>query len=812
MNNLAVCLIDNGIAFQFERTEESLKTQKLDNYDLYRMDILDFFRHAEEGFLFENDYVVFIYSGTVLLPDAIHTISETIDEYVPNWFYFNIKEGTFGSDGRIIRTQLKKLRKFMPLSYASDSFIGEEVVFSRQVLQNIRIKEPGRSFRTVINQMTVEAAQEFDGHYVNKEIAIHCTRIQPDKEDINLINLRLKNYIEKRTPGILGRIRDTSIGLDLDAIQTRPFSISFLVINDDLDEYSGRLGKIIEHDSINKYEIINANTQMNGTDEIISMVEKAKGDIICFINSCCSFDSINDIHRVARLSDNPYIGIASPQIIHNDKIVFYGLNGENPILDGSENSNLLRYVGSVRESQYTYDKLWATRKTDLINFLISVRDKVWNMEDYIASLKRNNKVCVYIGTSIARTNQVQIQTEINVIKQLYDIYGDDLSPWEAVCDGMRELIGDSILYAPETLIKKNLNSKTILVISHEMSLTGAPIVLLQALTLLNEFGWRILVISPKDGPLRDSFVDNGIPVLINHNIDQDNSWIKLSNGADLILVNTIVPYTQIMQLEKHDKHVLWWIHDAETGYKSFLRYVLPKELNNNVSVYAVSKYAERVLKKYRPKYQCDILTYGIEDKRHCIETMDNPFESINKKYKFVTVGEITERKGQDILVSAIRILPVEIIKDSVFCFIGKNKDKSMIDKIEKLKKDFPDSIVIKEACAHEEIISWFKYATAVICPSRDDPLPTVMTETMMVGGVCICSQNTGTVDYINNGVNGYSYFHNSPKELEKCIREVVKLKDDSSIREEARRTYEENFTNDIFKQHLISCIDQCMRC
>jgi glycosyltransferase involved in cell wall biosynthesis len=49
----------------------------------------------------------------------------------------------------------------------------------------------------------------------------------------------------------------------------------------------------------------------------------------------------------------------------------------------------------------------------------------------------------------------------------------------------------------------------------------------------------------------------------------------------------------------------------------------------------------------------------------------------------------------------------------------------------------------------------------LICASRDDPMPVVVTEAMMFSKVCICSENTGSANIIQDGNSGFVYKDNS---------------------------------------------------
>ena len=134
----------------------------------------------------------------------------------------------------------------------------------------------------------------------------------------------------------------------------------------------------------------------------------------------------------------------------------------------------------------------------------------------------------------------------------------------------------------------------------------------------------------------------------------------------------------------------------------------------------------------------------------------------------------------------------------------------LLRELEDLERDYPDEVRQINAVPHDEIFGLYRQAAAVICSSRDDPLPTFMSETMMVSGVCICSENTGTAGVIRHGENGFLYGKDDPRKLAQCIRLVVENDNLEGIKLQSRRTFEQYFTMEIFKKNLMECVEDCI--
>ena len=174
----------------------------------------------------------------------------------------------------------------------------------------------------------------------------------------------------------------------------------------------------------------------------------------------------------------------------------------------------------------------------------------------------------------------------------------------------------------------------------------------------------------------------------------------------------------------------------------------------------------------------------------------------NRIITFAIIGSIIERKAQDIFISAINQLSKEEIDKSRFYIIGSYDSGEYASRIIEESKEY-GNIIVTGNLTREEIDNIYSEIDVAVCPSREDPLPIVMTEAMMYRKPCIASDSTGTADYIKDGINGFvcktedsedlcekmRYFIHNPEKIEK-------------MGQEARKIYEEYFTMDKFADRL----------
>lgn len=350
--------------------------------------------------------------------------------------------------------------------------------------------------------------------------------------------------------------------------------------------------------------------------------------------------------------------------------------------------------------------------------------------------------------------------------------------------------------------------KSVLLLSHEMSMTGAPVALQYMAKQLKEDGIFVTVLSPVDGPMVGEMLRDEIPVIVDGTIGGNAEWIKWASNFDLIVVCTVVPYHNIEQLEQTNIPVIWWIHDGEMSFQLGANKVLPQSLCDNIHVYAGGEYACRIVKKYRPAYEVQELLYCVPDYAQTLPA-DYRYQIDNPAHKLIisSVGSIDKRKAQDVLVKAIRGMKQEDIEKCLFVFVGKNNDETVYRQIEQLQADYPEDVCTISQVSREEIADVYRQSAVVICTSRDDPMPVFMTESLMLGVPVICSNNTGTYGLLKDGENGLTFKSEDATELkEKLEFAINNRKQMQIIGQRGRKVYEDNFTKDAFRKALYEMI------
>ena len=343
-------------------------------------------------------------------------------------------------------------------------------------------------------------------------------------------------------------------------------------------------------------------------------------------------------------------------------------------------------------------------------------------------------------------------------------------------------------------------SKKILVFSHALTSTGAQNVLFQAVRVLKEHNFEVVVVSGTDGVLRTWFQKLDVPVVIIRNIYAENEEIiQLCAWADLIFVNTLLLYETVIELINHKKPLLWWIH--ETGFLKCVEYEDFSEIEKNkmVAIYVVSPLVGRkIAEYYGTNFNLRELCYGLPDyggsENICIE---------NEKMIFAHIAAVSHIKGQDLFLQAISKLPKYIREKAEFWLVGRGE---LSANLRQLSEQY-SCVKIKGEIDYTRMMDLYQAIDVVVCASREDAMPVVVAEGCMMCKASIVSNATGVAEFLEHGKTGLIFESENVDELVSRIKWAVEHKDElRRIGENSRRIYDTCFSMKIFEERLLSAI------
>lgn len=181
------------------------------------------------------------------------------------------------------------------------------------------------------------------------------------------------------------------------------------------------------------------------------------------------------------------------------------------------------------------------------------------------------------------------------------------------------------------------------------------------------------------------------------------------------------------------------VHDMKNSIKSIVRRIYTKKsLNNYRKIIMVSEATNK--------------QWGVDRAETIYNGLEKSyFKNDNKDYnsikKIGVVGTISYRKGSDIVLQLINDICKEELQLNI---VYNHGDKKLIDAFKEQQKKYPKNMKIYNNMNAEEIKQFYDNMDIIIVPSRQDPLPTVVIESMARKTIVIGSNTDGLPEMIKD--------------------------------------------------------------
>jgi len=569
----------------------------------------------------------------------------------------------------------------------------------------------------------------------------------------------------------------------------------------------------------------------NFSDKCNAGADAASGEILIFYN--------DDVRPLEDLwLDNtieflfmPGVGGVSPRLVYEDDSIQYagmatgvrGLTGTTFHGYPKDSTAYINFPQSVRNVSILSGACVAIKKEifeniggfDAVNTPITHSDVDLSFRLLEAGLR-----CVYtpyatlrhIGHLSLREHE---HSQLPRIKDKSDIYllrrwPDRLADDPYFTTSMRNhLYHDSPepyrLYAPPPSIPQRGDGADILLVSHDLSLSGAPIMLLQLCRQMIQEGSFVTVICEQDGPARDMFLSAGAIVIIDTLLlRQHESFTRFARNFDHIVCNTIITWPVARQISRQ-VDTIWWIHEAELiGSMQHIPGFLDT-FSLVEKIVAPSDYALQFIRPLHP--QPKKVYYGYPDIQE-----DPPVARKERggRITFSIIGSIEPRKGQDVLTAALQRLSPDTLRKIEINIAGRSHDPAFCQQLQDNIKalDHICDIRLLGEISHPQCLDLIRRSDVIVCPSRDDPFPVVIVEALCLGKPCIVSTHVGFAELITHGENGFVFPSGDCRVLAGIIDSIVQdHKLLIPIADRARSLYEEHLTQDKFARRWMSLME-----
>lgn len=339
----------------------------------------------------------------------------------------------------------------------------------------------------------------------------------------------------------------------------------------------------------------------------------------------------------------------------------------------------------------------------------------------------------------------------------------------------------------------------VLFVSHETTLTGAPIQLLHLVKWLQKEGWELLVATPEPGPISDLLAADGIPLVIHPGLLLEPGHAKLRELAaqyDIVVANTIISWAAVRAAHLEGKRVIWYLHETLVAVR-LIRQIpeIGPTLELATLIVTPTRQTARILEgmTHTP---IEVVPYGIP------AVQVDGQRAAAARVTFVTAASLEPRKGQDILVAAIKKLPLAIRDAASFKVVGRHLDRPFVEKVKESAVGL-SNIEFTGERSHAQSLELLAASDSLICPSRDETMPITILEAMSLGKVIISTDVGGIAEWLRDEMNGLLVPREDPEALahaiERCITDRLLA---AQLGAGARRTFERHFTLKKFAAHF----------
>lgn len=345
--------------------------------------------------------------------------------------------------------------------------------------------------------------------------------------------------------------------------------------------------------------------------------------------------------------------------------------------------------------------------------------------------------------------------------------------------------------------------RDVLLVSHDLSASGAPKLVLDMARVLRADGNYVAVISAGDGPMRAELQADGVPVMIDGRLlGGEPPASDPALAFDLVIANTAVTWPVVRRLAPR-MDVRWYVHETELlDTLAASQPLFTDTLSRPRELWAGSGLAREALARLGAEAQ--LLSYGVDDPG------PQPPPS-GDRVRIGVFGAYEPRKGQDLALAAWRLLPEELRDAAELRMFGRVLDPAFHAALLAEAQGEP-GVTVGGELTREAYRAELAACHIVLVPSRDDTLPLVSLDALAAGRVLACSRRVGTSAWLEPRVSGLVSDLPEPPALAALLAPAIA---DPGLRarvgEGARVLFLEAFTVDAFARRLLARLEPVSR-
>jgi glycosyltransferase involved in cell wall biosynthesis len=340
---------------------------------------------------------------------------------------------------------------------------------------------------------------------------------------------------------------------------------------------------------------------------------------------------------------------------------------------------------------------------------------------------------------------------------------------------------------------------------HELSLTGAPIFILELIRGIKKWGFKIFVFALCDGPLRSQFEEVVDSLFVSqHNItpyvSEFSSYLDFVDHSQLLkddhgrlptifVFNTVVvlPVAAVLSKKLGSSFPsILYVHE-DFNFLDHMNLFLDQKIRTLVSEYIEEEtfiatfQSASTLRKYFGVFRKATLTRirgSVHVKETCYEDNTKTRRKLGvpeNSFVISVIGTISERKNQLTLVRELARELEKIPENAIFVFYGANQS-SYCQEVQEfvIKSGLSNILIVNEDRYPEKI---FGITDLLISVSLNESYPRVILEAAARGIPVLAADCPGVRELVNHDYNGWLLDYDEGVGMVDAMNRIIKTKD-----------------------------------
>ena len=272
---------------------------------------------------------------------------------------------------------------------------------------------------------------------------------------------------------------------------------------------------------------------------------------------------------------------------------------------------------------------------------------------------------------------------------------------------------------------------------------------------------------------------------------------------DRVIASTIFGAPVIRAAGSADIPHLWWIHEGRVAEHYLSKdSALREALAMADLIVTPDTRSSQVYQPFSDR-PVRVLSYGIPDPSAKVQPAPR---SETKPIEFLLLGTIENRKGQQLLLEALRKLSDDVLQKTRFRIVGRAHDPAITEEIKRAGQK-SSYLSYEDGVSPDAALALIRDTDVMLCASWDETGPLILMEALALGKP-ILSSNVGAVaEYLSPEAEGLFF---SPGDADALARGIVRMALEPELRDRlsrnARRSYEKYFSFENFAENFVNLL------